>query len=203
LARDFLISQSFRCDVFVRGGRRLNEDERYQRLRAATFALARPRRAINYSVATPAGRVRFGNAAARGIISVLSAGPASLAEITVKSALNGQDLVANVLVLCAADAVWPVESRRVCVSAVNEAILRRFGGPEELRYIVLPCGTALAIDEALLRALRDDRTASAGKHGDWQDFLASHNLSLFGARLRRAAKRRTPPQPRRRGVGGS
>jgi len=58
LARDFLISQSFRCDVFVRAGRRLNDDERYQRLRATTFALARPRRAIKYSMATPAGRLR-------------------------------------------------------------------------------------------------------------------------------------------------
>ena len=55
LARDFLISQSFRCDVFVRAGRRLNEDERYQRLRATTFALARPRRAIKYTMATPCG----------------------------------------------------------------------------------------------------------------------------------------------------
>jgi SAM-dependent methyltransferase len=198
LARDFLISQSFRCDVFVRAGRRLNEDERYQRLRATTFALARPRRAIKYSVATPAGRLRYDNAAARGIVSALSAGPASLAEIAVKSTLAGQDLLANVLVLCAADAVWPVESRRVCVSAVNEAILRRFGGPEELHYLALPCGTALAIDDALLRALRDGRTTGGGKHGDWQDFLASHDICLFGTRSRRAAKRRTP-QPRRRG----
>ena len=199
LARDFLISQSFRCDVFVRAGRRLNEDERYQRLQATTFALARPRRAIRYTMATPAGRLRYGNAAARGIVSVLSAGPASLAEITARSTLPGQDLLANVLVLCAADAVWPVELRRVCVSAVNEAILRRFGGPEELRYLALPCGTALAIDDALLRALRAGRTSGAGKRGDWQDFLASHNLSLFGARVRRATKRRTL-QPRRRGA---
>jgi SAM-dependent methyltransferase len=95
LARDFLITQSFRSDVFVRAGRRLNEDERYQRLQATTFALARPRRAIKYSMATPAGRLRYGNAAARDIVSVLSAGPASLAEITAKSTLAGQDLLAN------------------------------------------------------------------------------------------------------------
>ena len=75
LARDFLISQSFRCDVFVRAGRWLNDDERYQRLRATTFALARPRGAIRYSMATPAGRLRYGNAAAREIISELSPPP--------------------------------------------------------------------------------------------------------------------------------
>ena len=192
LARDFLISQSFRCDVFVRAGRRLNEDERYQRLRATTFALARPRRAIKYSMATPAGRLRYGNAAARAIVSVLSAGPASLAEITAKSTLAAQDLLANVLVLCAADAVWPVELCRLSVSSVNEAILRRLGGSEEFLYLALPCGTALAIDDVLLRFLRGGRTTSAGKLGNWQDFLASHDLSLIGARSRRAATRRTP-----------
>jgi SAM-dependent methyltransferase len=199
LARDFLISQSFRCDVFVRAGRRLNEDERYQRLRATTFALARPRRAIKYSMATPAGRLRYGNAAARAIVSVLSAGPASLAEITAKSTLAGQDLLANVLVLCAADAVWPVESRRLSVLSVNEAILRRLGGSEEFLYLALPCGTALAIDDVVLRLLRGGRTTSAGKLGDWQDFLASHDLSLVGALSRREATRRTP-QPRGRRV---
>jgi SAM-dependent methyltransferase len=199
LARDFLISQSFRCDVFVRAGRRLNEDERYQRLRATTFALARPRRAIKYSMATPAGRLRYGNAAARAIVSVLSAGPASLAEITAKSTLAGQDLLANVLVLCAADAVRPVESRRLSVLSVNEAILRRLGGSEEFLYLALPCGTALAIDDVLLRLLRGGRTTSAGKLGDWQDFLASHDLSLIGALSRREATRRTP-QPRGRRV---
>jgi len=198
LARDFLITQSFRSDVFVRAGRRLNEDERYQRLRATTFALARPRRAIKYSMATPAGRLRYGNAAARDIVSVLSAGPASLAEITAKSTLAGQDLLANVLVLCAADAVWPVESRRVSVSAVNEAILRRLGGCGEVLYLALPCGTAVAMDDALL-LLRGGRGTGAGKLGDWQDFLASHNVSFLGARSRRATKR-TTRQPRHRGA---
>ena len=198
LARDFLITQSFRSDVFVRAGRRLNEDERYQRLRATTFALARPRRAIKYSMATPAGRLRYGNAAARDIVSVLSAGPASLAEITAKSTLAGQDLLANVLVLCAADAVWPVESRRVSVSAVNEAILRRLSGSEEVLYLALPCGTAVAMDDALL-LLRGGRRTGAGKLGDWQDFLASHNVSLLGAHSRRATKR-TTRQPRHRGA---
>ena len=175
----------------------MKEDERRHRLCASTFALARPRRAIKYTMTSPA--VRFGNPAARGIVSVLSAGPASLAEIIAKSTLPGQDVLANLLVLCAAGAVWPVERRRTSVSALNEAIRRRLGGPEELLYLALPCGTALAIDDVLLRLLRDGRTTGAGKLGDWQDFLASHDLSLFGARSRRAAKRRTP-QPRRRGA---
>jgi SAM-dependent methyltransferase len=187
LARDFLINQFFRCDVFVRAGLRLTEGERRRRLRATTFALARPHRAIKYTMTTPAGRLKFNNAAARGIVSILSAGPASLAEISAKSTLPGQDLLANVLALCAADAVWPVELRRASVASVNEAIRRRLGGPEEVRYLALPCGTAVAIDDVLLRVLRGRRPTVARKLGDWRDFLASHGLSPFGARARRAA----------------
>jgi SAM-dependent methyltransferase len=186
-ARDFLINQSFRCDVFVRACRRLNEDGRRRRLRATTFALARPHRAIKYTMATPAGRLKFNNAAAREIVSILSAGPASLAAISAKSNLPSQDLLANVLVLCAADAVWPVESRRAAVASVNEAIRRRLGGPEEVRYLALPCGTAVAIDDILLRFLKGGRMTVAGKLSNWRDFLASHGLSPFGARAQRAA----------------
>jgi SAM-dependent methyltransferase len=196
LARDLLINQSFRCDVFVRAGRRLNEDERLRRLRGTTFALARPRRAIRYSSATPAGRLRYGNPVARAIVRVLADGPASLAEITAKSSLASQDLLANVLVLCAANAVWPVESRKVSVSALNDAIRCRLGGPEEIRYLALPCGTALAIDDALLRLLRYGRTTNAVRHGDWLGFLGSHGLSSFGARAWGTARQSAPPPSR-------
>jgi SAM-dependent methyltransferase len=191
-ARDLLINQSFRCDVFVRAGRRLNEDERRRRLHAATYALARPYRAIKYTMVTPAGRLRFDSAAARSIVSILSAGPASLAEIIAKSTLPSQNLLANLLVLCTANAVWPVEPHRVSVVSVNEAIRRRLGGPEEIRYLALPCGTATAIDDGLLRLLRCGRRSSAGKHRDWQDFFTSHGLSTFGARKQRSNRR---PQP--------
>jgi hypothetical protein len=176
LARDFLINQFFRCDVFTCPGRRMKENERRDRLCASTFALARPRRAIKYTMASPAGRLKFSNPAARGIVSALSAGPASLAEIIAKSALPGQDVLANLLVLCAAGAVWPVEQRRTSVSALNEAIRRHLGGPDELLYLALPCGTALAVDDVLLRLLRGGRQAGVGKHGDWQEFLCSHGL---------------------------
>ena len=40
LARDFLINQFFRRDVFVRAGRRLNQKDRRRRLRETTFSLS-------------------------------------------------------------------------------------------------------------------------------------------------------------------
>jgi SAM-dependent methyltransferase len=177
LARDFLINQFFRRDVFVRAGRRLDQKDRRRRLRETTFSLSRPRRAIKYTTVTPAGRLKYGNAVARSIVSVLSASPASLAEVVTRSNLADQDVLANVLVLCAAGAVWPVESHAVSVSALNQAIRRRLGGSEEIRYLALPCGTALEIEDACRGLLDGKRRKVAGKHGDWLKFLASHNLS--------------------------
>jgi SAM-dependent methyltransferase len=177
LARDFLINQFFRRDVFARAGRRLDEKARRRRLRETTFSLACPRRAIKYTTITSAGRLKYGNAAARRIVSVLSAGPASLAEVVAKSNLDDQDMLANVLVLCAAGAVWPVESHAVSVSALNQAIRRRLGGSEEIRYLALPCGTALEIEDACRGLLDGKRRKVAEKHGDWLKFLVSHNIS--------------------------
>lgn len=180
LARDYLINQSFRCDVFVRGSRRLSEAGRRRRLRAATFAVARPRHRVRYAMLTPAGRLRFDNAAARAIVSVLAAGPASLEHIIGEAGVQPQDVVTNILALCAAGAVWPVEPGRAVVSMLNEVIRRRLGGPEEIRYLVLPCGTAVAIDDALLVLLKGQEPARVHGRGHWQRFLASHGVQISG-----------------------
>src|SRR5215831_19954887 len=55
LARDFLIDQSFRRDVFVRAGKQLDHNEQRQRLLASAFALARGVRMVEYKLETPAG----------------------------------------------------------------------------------------------------------------------------------------------------
>lgn len=176
LARDFLINQSFRRDVYARAPRRLDAEARRRRLRESTFSLARPRRAIRYTSMTPAGRLSFGNAAARGIVSALSAGPASLADIAARSKLVDEDVLANVLVLCAAGAVWPVEPAAAPVSALNRAIRRRLGGPEAIRYLGLPCGTALTIEDGWLDLLKARRKHAKGKSDDWLNFLATHSI---------------------------
>lgn len=176
LARDYLINQGFRRDVFIRNGRRLSEKSRTGALRATTFALPRPRRAIRYSAPTPAGRLRYDNPAARAVAAVLSAGPASLAEIIAKNDLEDQDILANLLVLCATEAVWPVESHAVPVSALNQAIRGRLGGPEEIPYLALPCGTALRIDADCRRLIKGGRRKLTGKDGGWLKFLKSHNV---------------------------
>jgi hypothetical protein len=54
------------------------------------------------------------------------------------------------LVLAAAAVLVPVEPRAVDVECLNRAIRHRFGGPREIRQLVLPCGTALPLGGAML-----------------------------------------------------
>ena len=137
-------------------------------------------------------KLRFDNAAARSIVSILSAGPASLAEIIAKSTLPSQNLLANLLVLCTADAVWPVEPHHVSVVSVNEAIRRRLSGPQEIQSAHSPAAllrrsmmfcflfSGMVVGPTLA-------STAIGRH-----FFTSHGLSSFGARTQCSNRR---PQP--------
>jgi len=58
------------------------------------------------------------------------------------------------------------------VADLNRALCGRVDGPEEIRWLALPCGTAVEIDPGLLRALRDGQPVDGG----WRHFLACHGL---------------------------
>ncbi len=153
LARDFLIDQFFRRDVFTRGGQRLEGDARRRRLLESTYALAQRAAKVEYSTPTPAGKLRFDNGVARHIVNALAAGPRRLVDIA-EDSIPDQDLLANALVLCAAGSVVPVESTRVSVANINTTIFNRLGGPEEIDCVALPFGTALVLEHDQLAQLR-------------------------------------------------
>jgi SAM-dependent methyltransferase len=176
-ARDFLINQFFRRDVFVRGIRRLDGEAQRQRLLAATYALLRPAGMIEYAAATPAGRLTFDSEVARRIVAVLAAGPSPLTPIAADAAME-QDVLASALALAAAGMIAPVEVGRVEVSDFNQAV-RRLAGSEKARQIALPCGTAISLAPELERSIREgDPTSSDGELTAWRDFFASHGLDL-------------------------
>lgn len=175
LVRDFFLDQRFRCDVFVRDTRRLGGERRCEALLKSSFALARPATAIRYSAATPAGFHPYNDPTARAIVGALADRPGSLAEVTPASA-SAKDLANNVLVLCAVGDVMPVEPGRAPVGALNRAIFRRLDGPEEIRWLTLPCGTALSVDPGLLRQLRDGEKVDENDFPGWREFFASHGL---------------------------
>jgi SAM-dependent methyltransferase len=161
LVRDYYLDQRFRCDVFARGNRQLGLGERAGRLHSSTFVLARPVPAIRYTTTTPAGSFAYDSPAARAIIAALAAGQtASIGELK------------TLVTLCAAGDIMPAESRHASVADLNRAICGRVDGPEEIRWLALPCGTAVEVDPGLLRALRDGQPVDDG----WRHFFASHGL---------------------------
>ena len=127
LARDFLIDQFFRRDVFVREGRRLDKEERQDRLLASAFMLTRPASMIEYAATTPTGRLEYDNTAARSVVAALVSGSKRLADVVTEFLIDPRDVLANALGLCAVDALRPVERGRAPVGGLNHAICRRLG----------------------------------------------------------------------------
>jgi SAM-dependent methyltransferase len=171
LTRDFFLDQRLRCDVFARTSHRLNTDERAARLVASAFALARPACEIRYVTTTPAGARAYDAPAARTIVAALAEGPRSLADLG-----PAPELLENALTLCAAGDAMPVEPGGESIAKLNRAIWRRLDGPEEIRWVALPCGTALEADRGLLRLLRDGMTIDDERYPGWGGFLASHGV---------------------------
>ena len=165
LVRDYYLEQRFRCDVFSRGNRQLGAGERDGRLHSGTFVLARPAPAIRYVTTTPAGSFAYDSPAARAIVAALAAGqPASTGDLR------------TLLTLCAAGDIMPAEPGHASVADVNRALCGRVGGPEEIRWLALPCGTAVEVDRGLLRALRDGQSIDDGRFPGWREFLATHGV---------------------------
>jgi SAM-dependent methyltransferase len=169
LARDFFFDQRLRCDVFDRSSRRLDPQERAERLLASTYALRRPAATIGYATTTPAGARGYDTPTARRIVAALTVGPRSFAGLAPASGL-----LDNALTLCAAGDVMPVEPTCEPVAKINRAIWRQLDGPEEIRWLALPCGTALETDHGLLRLLRDGAAIDDNLYPGWRGFLASH-----------------------------
>jgi SAM-dependent methyltransferase len=165
LVRDYYLDQRFRCDVFARGSRRLGRGERASRLHSSTFVLARPVPAICYTTTTPAGSFAYDSPAARAIIAGLAAG---------QSAGTGD--LKTLLTLSAAGDIMPAEPERASVANLNRALCGRVDGPEEIRWLALPCGAAVEVDPGVLRALRDGQSIDDRRFPGWRHFLACHGL---------------------------
>lgn len=174
LTRDFVLDQRFRCDVFARGNRRLTPAERSGGLLTGTYALARPRPAIRYTAATPAGDLSYDNPATRRIVAELAPGPGSLHRAVVDGGRT--EAQEALLTLCAFGDIMPVEPGMAETGRLNRVLAGRVDSPEEIRWLALPCGTAIEADSGLIRLLRDGSEIDETQFPGWRDFLASHGL---------------------------
>ena len=53
---------------------------------------------------------------------------------------------------------------------------RQLDGPEEIRWLALPCGAALETDRGLLRLLCDGAKIDDELYPGWRGLLASHGV---------------------------
>jgi len=179
LVRDFYRDQRFRCDVFARGNRQLDDDERRRRLSTSCFALARPESEIRFTTMIPGGQITYDDPVTRAIVAALAAGARSLADI-VAEADKAQDPLNAMLMLCAGGDAMPAEGARAVVDSINQALFHRLGGPEEIRWLALPCGTAVELDPGLMRVLRDGAQIDDDSFPGWRNFLAAHGIRASG-----------------------
>lgn len=166
LARDYLIDQFFRRDVFIRAGRCLSSGSRRSRLMDSAFFLALPFESVELSMKTPAGKLTFDNKASRHIVRALTGGPRRLSEIADRS-ISERDLIANTLALGAAGMVVPVNAGRASTATLNAVILGWQGGEQEICCLGLPCGTSVLVGSDLLRRMRNGESLVDDPWGAW------------------------------------
>lgn len=175
LARDFLIDQSFRRDVFARDPKRQAAEDQRRLLLASTFGLTRQPSRIAYEVTVLAGRMVL-TPAARTIVEALASGPRVLDDVVQEYGIAPTDAVPSALMLCATGQMQPTEPGRATVTAFNAAVLGRLNGGEEVGYFATPFGTSILINETVRDILnenhRDERADPS-----WQDYLAIHGMA--------------------------
>ncbi len=139
--------------------------------------LAQIKRLLERHHADPRFRAKLGAAGTHAIVAALASGPRTGAGVVPES-IEPQDIVANLMALSSAGVVRPVSSKDVPVTALNDAICRRIDGPEAIHALALSCGTAVRLDPAVLRALRDGgdvaEAVAGGAVENWSRFLAIH-----------------------------
>lgn len=177
LARDYFLNQRFRRDVFAREPRRIGEADRAWRLSAYVFDLQRPADQVEAAMGTDAITPSVDNDAARAIVAALRTGPKRLTDIGSEHSFGG-DLLATALALCAANEIRPVNATWADVETLNKALAGHIGAANPVRFVALPCGTAVAVAPALVRESPDGEVVPPERLR-WLEFVGRYEGSAF------------------------
>lgn len=175
LLRDYFRGTRFRRDVFGRSVPGLDDGERRARLLATTYHLAAPPESVSYRMTTAAGEVRFDTPIARRIVDALATGPKRLTDLGGPQ-VESQDLLANAVALCAANAVRPASPQRAMVTRAN-AVLDGRTGAEAFPYRVSPFGTAVYVGPKAPDSAAEDAPA-AERTAAWDRFLCAYGMDV-------------------------
>ena len=178
---DLCLNRSFRSDVFTREGRRLPRARTRSRRLAGRYALLRPRRGLDYTLHTAAGRLRFDNRAARALTRALEASPCRLADVAARVPglrCSEADLLNVADALLAARIIAPVDPRkRVQPVPLNDLLRRRIDSGDGLNVQVGSHGTAFAVpmlDQILIHLNLHGRPT----RGALAAYLDAHDLEM-------------------------
>jgi len=148
----------------------VGDDAQRDRLLATRYALTKPVEAVEFTAEMRgAGTLSFDNKTTRKIVTTLAKGPHRLDRIPG----NTFDLLANALALGAGRVIRPVEAVDTPVAELNRTIRSRLDGDEQIATLALCCGTALRIDAAISRALRDG-VSDNDTTKTWAGYAAIH-----------------------------
>jgi SAM-dependent methyltransferase len=184
---DFFTNRRFRRDLFTRGLRRLNANERSERLRNQRFVLIRPPPPLPFEARFPVGAVKMGGEQFAVIIEKLGPGVLPLGALFDDPALSASGPAAifqAVMLLVASgrvSAALPAaeeEERRASTHRFNSSILLRPTGLEArtLASPVLGSGVPVpAVDQYLLAMTRDGLPPPLA---EFEAATVAHNLTL-------------------------
>ena len=146
--RDFLVNQSFRRDIFIKGTRKLSGFERAETLRKQQFVLIRPSNEIELKTRTPRGEATLDELRYRPIIEALADdnfAPKSFAQLSTPAILGSAPaarlfeslmiLVALGHVRPAAEVTAPVQTQ--CAS-LNRYLCERARAEGEISVLASP-----------------------------------------------------------------
>lgn len=152
LAKDLLRDTRFRCDVFVRGGRRMAADNRDMVMNGLAFALEQAAAATRYEARLPYGEINFDNRHAHALVDALEYSPRTLAELIADAharRLDADAVVSNVHALLISGQTRPVyrfsAEAEKGARALRQAIRARAGKPDAIGFLPTGYGTAFAV----------------------------------------------------------
>ncbi len=173
-ARDYVLNQQFRKDIFVRGAVRLSGQEQTEMLLGTRFALIVPREAVPRKAAYPAGELTLLHENYTPVLDALARGPATLGELTAMDGVRhlGFGLVLQAaIVLTSAGVLAPClpaagdADRARTVASFNSAVLERARFQGGLMFLASPVtggGVELgSLDQLLLLAARQNADPAA------------------------------------------
>lgn len=197
-ARDYLMNRRFRCDVFIKGARKLVGSEHRDAWHAQTFVLVRPPEDMPKKITCSRGEAELPADRYDPVIAILSDDgfrPKRMDELARHPKLRGwkpQEIIEVLIVLVgaglAALARKPSEKVRQRCKALNDHILQRALVSMDLQHMVSPVtGGGINMPhmaQLFIRALREGRADA--------DALANYVWSFLdsiGERLLKDGKR--------------